>query len=397
MSVKLFEEFARVAGQIIGSAKRDALAPDDHKQFRRIFKMGEAAQLIGISESYLRRMEKGEGGKDIPSRQLAELSGRKVGWTLDQINQIRDALDRNPYRDGRSDPCVRLAVTNFKGGVGKTTTAATVAQYLALQGYRVLCVDADPQASLTAQFFVDPDEEIPQESTLVGYLDGEIDTLEGLPLKTYWPRLDIIPANLGLFRAEFFMPVQQIENPEYRFWTRIDEGLKTIEDAYDVIILDCSPSLGYISINAIWAAHGIVVPIPPGMKDISSAKQFFMMLAETLNHLYEHEGTEKLFDFVRILVSKYDGSNAAKKIKGWVRQGFGEYVLDAEMANTTVIQVADADMNSPYELDPSSYKGSARALRRALDLLDHVNQEIEQQIRLCWPSQQAQAAQEALL
>lgn len=394
MDATVFSTLSQTVGEIITKAKTAALAPEETKTLRRMWRIGEAAQLLGFSEQHLRKLEGSQPPKAIPKRLAAE-HGRYTGWTLQQINEIRDILGVNPYR-APSDPAVRVAVTNFKGGVGKTTTSGALAQYLALHGYRVLCVDVDSQGSLTAQFVIDPDDDVDIKQTLLAYLEGEVDTLEYAITRTYWPRIDLIPANLGLYSAEFYLPTVQAQNPDFRFWSLLDDGLKTIEHNYDVVIIDCPPSLGYMSINAIWSATGLVVPIPPGMKDLSSARQFFTMLGETLETIGSHH-QPKQFDFTKILVSKYDGSNPAKIIKGWMRQGLGSFVLDAEMATTTVIQTSDAEMTSPYEMDPSSFTGSSRTLKRALDLLDGVNTEILQQIRLCWPSQREDAAKAAII
>lgn len=391
MSANMFKIFAETAGDLLKQVSANALTPHSTKTLNRVFKLAETAALLGISESYLRKKEKED--PQFPQRQAT--NGRPTGWTLPQINEIRDLMGLNPYRDKDIDPVSRIITLNFKGGVGKTTTSLYLAQYLALRGYRVLVVDLDSQASLTGEFIVNPDETVDPDNTLAPYFCGEVDSLRHAVQPTYWPRIDIIPANLGLYRAEFVLPARQARDEEFRFWELLDNGLKTVEQDYDVIIMDAPPSLSYISINGAWAANAMVIPIPPAKMDFSSAKQFFEMLYEVLEPLNEKAGVNKEYEFIRLLITKFDGQAHSREIAGWVRKLWGQYVVDNVMANTTVINAAGMEMTSVYEIQ--KYEGSNRTLRRALELLDGVNAEIEQLIRMSWPSQREQAQQAAVL
>src|SRR5271170_8026538 len=132
-------------------AIRHTLFPPASKKILRSFSSTEAAKLIGIADAYLRQLSLGGKG---PQPSIGN-GGRRL-YTLDQINEMRRVLDEGSkgkrYQPHRSahEQCQVMAVVNFKGGSGKTTTASHLAQYLALHGYRVLAVDLDPQASLTA-------------------------------------------------------------------------------------------------------------------------------------------------------------------------------------------------------------------------------------------------------
>ncbi|WP_156798596.1 AAA family ATPase, partial [Ahrensia sp. R2A130] len=130
---------------------RDRLFPPTSTKQLRAFSSGEAAKLIGVSNGYLRQLSiAGEG----PMPQVG--AGGRRTYTLEQINALRAFLDTRsgsrqksyvPHRDPATEHCQVIALTNFKGGSGKTTTTTHLAQHLALQGYRVLAVDLDPQAS----------------------------------------------------------------------------------------------------------------------------------------------------------------------------------------------------------------------------------------------------------
>lgn len=140
--------------------------PSAQKQLRR-FPTGEAARLIGITDAYLRQVTLATEGLE-PEKGPA---GRRL-FTLEQINDLRRHLSRSkpayqPHRR-EGEHLQIIAVTNFKGGSGKTTTAVHLAQYLALQGYRVLAVDLDPQASLSALFGYQPEFDVGENETLYG-------------------------------------------------------------------------------------------------------------------------------------------------------------------------------------------------------------------------------------
>jgi chromosome partitioning protein len=148
--------------------------------------------------------------------------------------------------------CQVLAVVNFKGGSGKTTTAAHLAQYLALKGYRVLAVDLDPQASLTALHGYQPEFDVDANETLYAAIryDAEQRPLSEVIRKTYFAGLDLVPANLELMEFEHDTPRALAERESEPFFGRIATALGTVESSYDVIVLDCPPQLGFLTLGA---------------------------------------------------------------------------------------------------------------------------------------------------
>ena len=144
---------------------RARLFPPSAAKELRHFTSGEAASLIGVSDAYLRQISLAGDG---PVPQQAK--GGRRSYTLAQINELRVYLSKEgrdylPARRGK-DHLQVIAVTNFKGGSGKTTTSAHLAQYLAMQGFRVLAVDLDPQSSLSALFGVQPETDLGENETL---------------------------------------------------------------------------------------------------------------------------------------------------------------------------------------------------------------------------------------
>ncbi len=147
-----------------------------------------------------------------------------------------------------------IAIANQKGGVGKTTTAVNLAASLSVIGKKTLLIDADPQANATAYLGVSPDDL--QGRTLYEALTGRVelrDTLRETPL----PDLKLIPSHINLLGAE----VELLEKAGREMTLR--KAIETLKDGFDYILIDTSPSLGLLTINALTAADSVIVPVQP--------------------------------------------------------------------------------------------------------------------------------------
>ena len=182
-------------------AQRAAHFPPDAKKVMRTLTSGEAAELLGVDHTYLRKLHR--EGKIVDVETTA---GSHRRYTLDDIWEIRQTLEGNAKKSGTYVPGRRdgdelqvISVVNFKGGSGKTTTSAHLAQRLALKGYRVLAIDLDPQASLSALHGIQPELDLMEGGTLYDAVryDDPVPIAEVIR-KTYIRGLDLIPGNLEL-------------------------------------------------------------------------------------------------------------------------------------------------------------------------------------------------------
>lgn len=299
------------------------------------------------------------------------------------IDKVGDFPKRPPGVKGK-----KIAIGNFKGGVSKTTTAMTLAQGLSLYGRRVLLIDLDPQASLSALNGILADRDvIEDEQTVLPLIYGKESSLQYAIQKTYWDGIDIIPASTSLFSAEFFLPFKQSKDSKFQFWNVLNQGLDPLLDDYDVVIIDTPPALSYLTINAFMAADGLIVPTPPSALDYASSTQFWALfadLADNMNTLVPD--LNKTFDFIHVLISKVDQSQASTPVvRDWIKDTYESLVLPVEIPITTVTSAASAEFGTVYDI--SKYEGSLRTYQRAREAYDRVAEIIDQELVDLWNSQ----------
>merc|ERR1712224_1186973 len=146
------------------------------------------------------------------------------------------------------------------------------------------------------------------------FLTGNINSLSPLIRETHWDGLDLIPANLSLYNAELMISTRYPKNTKSNFYEILQSGLSSIAQKYHIIILDCPPSLGIITINAIYSSNAIIVPTPTSALDLTSTVQFFTILNETSKKL-----SDKRFDFVKLMVTKHDSRSSSNNILKMLR------------------------------------------------------------------------------
>lgn len=370
---------------------REKMYPPEAKKKLKNFSSRDVANLLGIAESSLRQLSlNGEGV--IPARLE---NGRRI-YTLEQINDLRKYLaDKRPVDALRFDPRRRegdkmqvIAVANFKGGSAKTTTTVHLSHYLALQGLRVLAIDLDPQASLSAMFGYQPEFDVDDNQTLyaaIRYDDDERVSLREVIRETYFDGLHLVPGNLELMEYEHETPqaiAQGMSRGDGMFFRRMATVLKEVEDDYDVVLIDAPPQLGYLTLGALYAATGLVVTVHPAMLDVSSMNQFLSMTSELLA-VIEEAGGSLSHDFVRYLLTRYTPHDVPQvNVAALLRGLFGEDVLAAAVVETTAIANAGLEKKSLYEVERGTV--TRDTLNRALESVDAANAEIFSLIQQVW-------------
>lgn len=372
-------------------AMSEAMFPPTSKKTLRLFTSGEAARLMHISDSTLRKMTiAGEG----PQPKIAG-NGRRL-YTLSQINEIRrllangtrgrDSSDFVPHR-GDGEHLQVLAITNFKGGSGKTTTAAHLAQYLALQGYRVLAVDLDPQASLSALLGVLPETDVGANETLYAAIryDDLQRPLEDVIRPTYFDGLDLVPGNLELMEFEHTTPkalADQRQKSQGIFFTRVASAIDQVAQDYDVVVIDCPPQLGFLTLSGLCAATSMVVTVHPQMLDVASMSQFLLMTRDLLGVVREAGGRLK-YDFIRYLLTRFEPQDAPQtKVAALLRNLFGDHVMTNPMVKSAAVSDAGLTKQTLYEIGRENLTRST--YDRAMESLDAVNIEIEHLVKSAW-------------
>jgi chromosome partitioning protein len=370
----------------LASLRAKLFPPRSTKTLRR-FSSGEAASLIGVTDAYLRQLSLAGQG---PIPRMA--AGGRRSYSLEQVNELRLHLstsDRRSYSPRRTEgeTLQVLAVTNFKGGSGKTTTAAHLAQYLTLHGYRVLAIDLDPQSSLSALFGLQPETDLDENETLYAALryDELRRPLREVIRRTYFDRLDLVPANLELQEFEHDTPrllARQERGGGSLFFARLSQVLADVEADYDVVVIDCPPQLGFLTLGALCAATGVIVTVHPQMLDIASMGQFLFMASDLLE-VVRRAGGKLDYHFLRYLVTRFEPQDGPQaQVVGFLRTLFGERVLTNAMVKSTAVSDAGLTKQTLYEI--GRQLGARGSYGRAIESLDAVNGEIELLIRRAW-------------
>jgi chromosome partitioning protein len=358
--------------------RQEKFPPNAQKTLRQ-FSLAEVADFVGVSQSYLKKLHlQGKGVEPTTTS-----TGRRY-YTASQVNELRALLDRVPHRRSHEKLQV-IAVVNFKGGSGKTTTAAHLAQYLALKGFRVLAVDLDPQASLTALYGIQP--ELDEKASFYEALryDDERKSLKDIIQPTNFPNLDVVPANLELQEYEYETPIAMQSKDSKAgklFYTRVGDALEDVDDRYDVVIVDCPPQLGYLTLTALTAASSVLITVHPQMLDIMSMSQFLLMLGDILKSV-ERVGVNVSLDWFRYLITRYEPTDIPQQqMVGFMQSMFAQQMMKNHMVKSTAISDAGLTKQSLYEVERSQFTPST--YDRAREALDAVNAEIIELLNNAW-------------
>ena len=422
-------DLARMQSQSLkmqGWIRQQTFSPELEKTLRR-FSSWELGELIfKVNQSTLR----GRLAADPALPQgLVEEDGRQRWYSLDEINEIRRRVRINrkslmPERPA-GKRAVRAAIANFKGGAGKSTVALHFAHAAALDGYRVLAVDFDPQATLSHSMGLsDVSEEftvwgimardlvreteaanlaavgaesgtaLPQRNLPSGIRDlglGELRIADFIR-PTAWPTVDVIPSCANAAFVEFASAQYRHLNPEWSFFAAVSRYLDALpDDAYDLIVFDCPPAIGYQSMNAVFAADLLYIPSGPGYWEYDSTTSFIGQLSEALEDLARFSslvpaGTPSLpkaFLDVRFLLTRFEhGNELHRAMKVAFERVFEDRVCEHPVEMTRAVEQSGRFLSSIYEMD---YREMTRETwRRARASFDRAYDEFKGNVIECW-------------
>ncbi|MEM6594848.1 MAG: AAA family ATPase [Pseudomonadota bacterium] len=380
------QRFATAAG--LAAKGRDDLAkrgyaPDGTKRLRRFSTWEICRYLIPVAPAHFRRVIKAN-----PHLPQGEGEGGSKWFTLDELLVLRAHFaaegaagkEYAPYRPDGLDAKV-LAVANFKGGVGKTTTAAHLAMSAALDGYRVLVVDLDSQGSMTSILGGKIEDEWQTAFPLIArnFAEHKRAADPGAPLdetlsealkiaprsliqKTHWPNIDLIGAQLNLYWAEFQVPVWRMQSRGWPLWdalTAVFESSGILKD-YDIVMLDTPPALGYLTINALSAADILLVPLGASFLEFDSTGRFFDMLYSTFASIEDGENANRRasglpeiafeWDAVRAIITRFDAGQQSD-LANVIQAYFGDFMTAYRQEVTAMVGQAGEQVSGIYETD----------------------------------------------
>lgn len=345
--------------------KQDLMNISREQMPPRRFKGEERETLLGVSNSAFYHAE--SDGR-IPMEDRDERN-RRMGSTLAEILQLQEIFGKRPGKADNED-AVTISVTNFKGGCTKSTTCFYAGSYFANQGFKVLLVDLDPQATLTLNCGLLPDIQIQREHSMASLIVPESGLLPPPSLRdiirpTHLPSMDIVPSTLALSDVEMLLSAEMMHasmrgdtEAAAGLFTRVRDLLSEVRSDYDLILLDGTPSLGILPLNIVFGSDLVLVPVPTEITDFSSTITFCELYATQAVTIIEKIGNrivlpEMVYIPTRFSPSEHQATYGSAQVLQFIRDVFGDRGThsvirrhDAVISNLSLVRRTVFDINS---------------------------------------------------
>ncbi|MEO0862004.1 MAG: AAA family ATPase [Pseudomonadota bacterium] len=406
------------------AVRRATFSPGEVKELRP-FSIWEISQfMFNVPADTLRK--KLADDPSLPQGTVEE-DGRQRWFTLSEINELRRRLrfrGKSLLPERPAGRAMRVAVSNFKGGVGKTVVAQHLAHAAALDGYRVLCIDFDPQATLTHSMglvevkewntvwgimcrdlcreadritatYDDPDEcpypssdELPEDVQSIG-----AQRVQDFIQPTCWPTIDLIPSCANAAFVEFASAQYRALHKAWTFFGCVARYLQELpDDQYDIIIFDCPPAIGYQSLNAAFASDILYIPSGPGYWEYDSTTSYLGQLGDAMSDisegfsgLAEEAGLvlPKTFRDIRLLMTRYEATNSLHQaMSDAFANVFQGDVCQHPIEMTRAVEQSGRFQMSVYEQD---YRHMTRETwKRARQSFDRAYAEFRDTVLTAW-------------
>ena len=374
ISMQDLDRLAMTSADVLAQV-RDAMIEPHPRKVAPTFTAAAIAELCKVNKSQIKWLTQKH---NLPTGQKFEGSKAKE-YSLEEAIEWVKAIGGRPTR-GENHKGISIAICNYKGGVAKTSTTVGLAQALTLRGLKVLLLDCDGQGTATQLLGISPEQDVEVSQTIMPYIHGDEPDLVYAVQETYWKNLSIIPASSSLLAAEFAIPAKAMSERGFKFWEMLKDGITPLQDIFDVILIDTSPSLSYLTLNSMMAADGLLMPCPPDALDFASSVQFWGIFSELVGEFPDAD--KKSYDFVSIVFTKVQANEITRLVKNWMSQAYGGHINGIEIPESTAARTASAQLKTIYDL--SKPDGSVEAYRRYKDPLDRLADYVLDQIAIIW-------------
>lgn len=358
----------------------------------RSFSSQEALEISGGSEWQWK-----EWLREHPEIREAAKSEGRIRVPLEVVHQFMGDRGLMPVRLPGTRGKV-FTVGALKGGSGKTMTSCHLGVGMALRGWKVLIVDADFQGTATRMMNFDP-AEIAFEDTLAAvypalsqFQTGSTDWLPELrPVATHVAGLDLIPASDTMAAQDFEVAAAFLDPQNAKknlpFWDLVRMALEPLRDVYDVILIDTPPSFSFGALNLLWAADGLIMPVPPSMPDFSAAGAFSSLVGEYMRVIGGSAGRQKVWQSVMVVLTRVDNTASSRLVREFSDTVFQKHAITQQIPHSSAVLTAAAVLRTIYELVPGKGKDGdidAKTLARAKTAFEDLRHAFETNLQAMW-------------